>query len=86
MLTQVNKNKYQKSISYISTEYSKTPSILSTTELEVSNETNNPDNNTDVEERKPRTSLIVEDSELREAKLSRNRNRKVKVRFFLVQR
>ena len=49
MLMQVRKNKHKKYISYISTEHSKTPSILSSTELEVSNKTNNPDN-TDAEE------------------------------------
>ena len=83
MLTEVRKNKHKEYISYISTEHSKAPSILSTIELEVSNKTNNPDNNTDAEEWKPGTSLIVGDSMiagLREAKLSRNR--KVKVRFF----
>ena len=72
MLTEVRKNKHKEFISYISKEHSKAPSILSTTELEVSNKTNNPDNNTDVEEWKPRTSLIVGDSmiaHLREAKL-----------------
>ena len=70
-------------ISYISAELSKAPSILSTTELEMSNKTNNPDINTDAEEWKPGTSLIVGDSMiagLREAKLSRNR--KVKVCFY----
>ena len=62
MLTEVRKNKHKEYISYISTEHSKPPSILSTTELEVSNKTNIPDNNTDVEELKPGTSLIVGDS------------------------
>ena len=50
MLTKVRKNKHKEYISYISTEYSKAPSILSTAELEVSNKTNNPDNNTVAEE------------------------------------
>ena len=49
MLAQVRKNKHKEYISYISTEHSKTLSILSTTELEASNKTNNPDN-TDAEE------------------------------------
>ena len=83
MLMEVRKNKHKEYISYISTEHSKAPSILSNTELEVSNKTNIPDKNTDVEEWKPGTSLIVEDSMiagLREGKLSRNR--KVKVHFF----
>ena len=83
MLTEGRKNKHEEYISYISTEHSKAPSILFTTELEVSNETNNPDNNTDAEEWKPGTSLIVGDSMiagLREAKLSTKT--KVKVRFF----
>ena len=81
-LTHIRKNKHEEYISYISTEHSKTPSIIST-ELEVPNKTNNQDNNTDVEEWKPRTTLIDGDSMiagLREAKLSRNRN--VKVHFF----
>ena len=43
MLTGVRKNKHEEYISYISTGHSKAPSVLSTTELEVSNETNNPD-------------------------------------------
>ena len=75
MLTEARKNKHKEYISYISTEHSKTPSILSTIELEVSNKTNNPNNNTDAEEWKSGTSLIVGDSMiagLREAKLSRN--------------
>ena len=83
MLTEVRKNKHKEYIFYISTEYSKAPSILSITELEVSNKTKNPDYNTDAEERKSGTSLIVGDSVtagLREAKLSRNR--KMKVPFF----
>ena len=83
MLMEVRKNKNKEYISYISTKHSNAPSILSNTELEVSNKTNNPDNNTDAEEWKPGTSLIVGDSMiagLREGKLSRNR--KVKVRFF----
>ena len=83
MLMEVRKNKHKEYISYRSTEYSKAPSILSNTGLEVSNKTNIPDNNTDAEEWKPGTSLIVGDSmiaDLREGKLSRNR--KVKVRFF----
>ena len=82
MLMDVRKNKYEY-ISYKSTEHSKAPSILSTTELEVSNKTNILDSNTDAEEWKPGTSLIVGDSMiagLREGKLSRNRN--VNVRFF----
>ena len=64
-------------------KHSNVPSILSNTELEVSNKTNIPDNSTDAEEWKLGTSLIVGDSmiaALREGKLSRNR--KVKVRFF----
>ena len=80
--TEVRKNKHKEYILYISTEHSKALSKLSTTELEVSNKTSNPDNNTDVEEWKPGTSLRVGDSMiagLREAKLSRNGN--VKVRF-----
>ena len=84
MLTEVRKNKHKEYISYMSTEHSKALSIFSTTELEVSNKTNIPDNNTDAEEWKPGTSLTVGDSMiagLREAKLSRNRE--VKVRFFL---
>ena len=83
MLMKVRKNKYKEYISYISTKHSKAPSILSNTELEVSNKTNIPDNNTDAEEWKPGTLLVVGDSMiagLREGKLSRNR--KVKVRFF----
>ena len=51
----------------------KASSILSTTESEVSNKTNNPDNpdnNTDAEEWKPRRSLIVGDSHLRESEIS----------------
>ena len=87
MLTEVRKNKHKEYISYISTEYSKAPSILSITELEVSNKTKNPDYNTDAEERKSGTSLIVGDSVtagLREAKLSINR--KMKVPFFLEQK
>ena len=83
MLMEVRKNKNKEYISYISTKHSNAPSILSNTELEVSNKTNIPDNNTDAEEWKPGTSLIVGDSMiagLREGKLSRNR--KVKVRFF----
>ena len=83
MLMEVMKNKHKEYISYISTKHSKAPSILSNTELEVSNKTNIPDNNTDAGEWKPGTSLIIGDSMiagLREGKLSRNR--KVKVRFF----
>ena len=83
MLMKVRKNKHKEYISYISTKHSKAPSILSNTELEVSNKTNIPDNNTDAEEWKPGTLLIVGDSMiagLREGKLSRNR--KVKVHFF----
>ena len=83
MLMEVRKNKHKEYISYISTKHSNAPSILSNTELEVSNKTNIPDNSTDAEEWKPGTSLIVGDSMiagLREGKLSRNR--KVKVRFF----
>ena len=83
MLTEVRKSKHKEYISYISAEHSKAPSILSTTELEASNKTNNPDYNADAEERKPGTSLIIGDSVtagLREAKLSRDR--KVKVLFF----
>ena len=49
MLTEVRKNEHKEYISYISKEHSKAPSLLSTTELEVSNKTNNPDDNTDVE-------------------------------------
>ena len=84
MLTEVKKNKHIEYISSILTEHSKAPSILSTTELEVSKKTNNPDNNTDTDEWKPGTSLIVGDSMIagvREAKLSKNR--KLKVCFFL---
>ena len=58
-------------------------SILPTIELEVLNEIRNPDNNADVEEWKPETSLIVGDSmiaDVGEVKLSRNK--KVKVCFF----
>ena len=80
--TEVRKNKHKEYILYISTEHSKALSKLSTTELEVSNKTSNPDNNTDVEEWKPGTSLRVGDSMiagLREAKLSRNGE--VKARF-----
>ena len=87
MVTEVRKNKCKEYISYISTEHSKAPSILSTIELEVSNEINNPDNSIDAEEWKQGTSLIVLDSMIagpREAKLSRNR--KAKVRFFLEQK
>ena len=83
MLMAVKKNKHKEYNSYISTEQSKALPILSKTKLEVSNKTNIPDNNTDAEEWKPGTSLIVGDSMvtgLREGKLSRNR--KVKVRFF----
>ena len=83
MLMEVRKNKHKEYISYISTKHSNAPSILSNTELEVSNKTNIPDNSTNAEEWKPGTSLIVGDSMiagLREGKLSRNR--KVKVRFF----
>ena len=83
MLTQVRKNKHKEYIFYISTAYSKTPSILSTTKLEVSNKTNNPDNNPDAEKWKPRKSLIVGDSMIAglvEAKLSRNK--KVKAHLF----
>ena len=83
MLMEVRKTKHKEYISYISTKHSKAPSILSNTELEVSNKTNIPDNNTDAEEWKPGTSLIVGDSMiagLRKGKLSRNS--KVKVRFF----
>ena len=47
MLTEVRKWKHKEYISYISTEHSKAPSTLSMTELEVSNKTNNPDNNTE---------------------------------------
>ena len=86
-LMEVRKNKHKEYISYISTEHSKAPSILSTRELEVSSKTNNPDNNTDEEKLKPRTSLIVGDSliaGLKEAVLSKNR--KVKVCFFLEQK
>ena len=42
-------------------EHSKTPSVLSTTEINVSNKAKNLDNNTDAEEWKPGTSLIVGD-------------------------
>ena len=58
-------------------------SILPTIELEVLNKFRNPDNNADVEEWKPGTSLIVGDSmiaDVREVELSRNK--KVKVCFF----
>ena len=68
-------NKHKRYISYISTEHSKVASILSTTESDVSNKTNNPDNYTDAEEWMPGTSLMVGDSTvagLREAKPSRN--------------
>ena len=81
MLMEVRKNKHNEYISYISTKNA--PSILSNTELEVSNKTNIPDNSTDAEEWKPETSLIAGDSMiagLKEGKLSRNR--KVKVGFF----
>ena len=83
MLTEVRKSKHKEYISYISAEHSKAPSILCTTELEVSDKNNNPDYNADAEERKPGTLLIIGDSVtagLREAKLSRDR--KVKVLFF----
>ena len=50
MITEVKKTKHKEHNSYISTEHSKAPSIVSTTELEVSNKTNNPANNTDVAE------------------------------------
>ena len=83
MFMEMRKNKHSEYIFYMSTEHSKVPSILSNTELEVSNKTNIPDNNTDAEEWKPGTSLIVGDSMnagFREGKLPRNR--KVKVRFF----
>ena len=50
MITEVKKTKHEEHISYISREHSKAPSIVSTTELEVSNKTNNPANNTDVAE------------------------------------
>ena len=83
MLMEVRKNKHKEYVSYISTKHSNAPSILSNTELEVSNKTSIPDNNTDAEEWKPGTSLIVGDSMiagLREGKLWRNR--KVKVGFF----
>ena len=75
MLMEVRKNKHKEYISHISTKHSKAPSILSNTELEVSNKTNSPDNNIDAEEWKPGTSLIVGDSMiagLREGKLLRN--------------
>ena len=62
MLTKVRKKKHKEYISYISTDYSKAPSILSTAELEVSNKTNNPDNNAVAEEWKSETSLVVGDS------------------------
>ena len=55
MLTEVRKIKHKEYISYISTEDSKAPSILSTIELEVLDKTNNPDNNADAEEWKPGT-------------------------------
>ena len=45
IVMQVLKNEY---ISCISVEFSNTPSLLFTTELGVSNKTNNPDNNTDI--------------------------------------
>ena len=82
MLTEVKKNKHKEYISYISTKHSKAPSILSTTEIKVSNKTKDPDNNADAEQWKSGTSLIVGDSmiaRLRKVKLSRNR--KVKVCF-----
>ena len=50
MLMEVMKNKHKEYISCISMKHSKAPSILSNTELEVSNKTNIPDNNTDAEE------------------------------------
>ena len=81
MLMEVKKNKHEY-IFYVSTEHSKAPSLLSITELEVSNKPNNPDNSTDAEEWKPGTSLIAGDSmiaSLRDVKLSKNR--KVKVCF-----
>ena len=53
MLTEVRRNKHKEYISFISTEHLNAPSILSTIELEVSNKTNNPDNNIDAEEWKP---------------------------------
>ena len=61
-LMEVRKNKHKEYISYISKKHSKAPSILSNVELEVSNKTNIPDNNTDAEEWKPGTQLIVGDS------------------------
>ena len=72
ILTEVRKNKHKEYISYISTGHSKTPSVLSTIELEVSNKINNPVSNTDAEEWKPGTLLKVGDSMIagpREAKL-----------------
>ena len=47
MLMEVRKNKHKEYISYISTKHSNALSILSNTELEVSNKTSIPDNNTD---------------------------------------
>ena len=79
ILTQVRKNKHKNIFPTYQRNIQRRHQYFSP---DASNKNNNPDNNTDAEEWKLGTSLIIEDSMvagLREAKLSRNR--KVKVRY-----